>query len=89
MNLFISRQDELLGKWNQPYIVYEVHRCDCFATKPNINDTKMAKYIGRYVKVTRDEGLGCKPTNESLECFVDDGLLATGALKLWNMARFR
>lgn len=53
-------------------IAYAVHQCARFAHDPKMEHAKAVKWIGRYLKGTKDEGTILRPDNtKSLEVFVD------------------
>jgi Reverse transcriptase (RNA-dependent DNA polymerase) len=60
-----------LEKCTRPDIVYAVHQCARFASNPKEEHTKAIKLIGRYLLGTRDKGIICKPTSESLTSYAD------------------
>jgi hypothetical protein len=60
-----------LEKSTRPDIAYAVHQCARFAADPRIEHAKAVRWIGRYLKGTRDKGLILKPQEHSFDCFVD------------------
>jgi Reverse transcriptase (RNA-dependent DNA polymerase) len=53
-------------------IAYAVHQCARFAHDPKMEHSKAVKWIGRYLKGTRDAGTILRPDkSKSLEVFVD------------------
>lgn len=60
-----------LAKSTRPDIEYAVHQCARFAAEPKVEHTQAVKLIGRYLLGTRGQGLICKPTSKSFECFCD------------------
>jgi hypothetical protein len=60
-----------LEKSTRPDIAYAVHQCARFASDPRVEHAKAVRWIGRYLKGTRDKGLILKPLEQSFECFVD------------------
>jgi Reverse transcriptase (RNA-dependent DNA polymerase) len=64
----------ILGKLNylekstRPDIAYAVHQCARFASCPKIGHGIAVKHIGRYLLSTKDKGIICTPTNESVDC---------------------
>jgi hypothetical protein len=61
-----------LEKGSRPDIAYIVHQCARFSTDPKVEHGKAVRWLGRYLKGTRDKGLILKPNpSKSLEVFVD------------------
>jgi hypothetical protein len=60
-----------LEKSTRPDIAYAVHQCARFASDPRLEHTQAVKVIARYLKGTADQGLVCKPTNASFNCYCD------------------
>jgi hypothetical protein len=60
-----------LEKSTRPDIAYAVHQCARFASDPKVEHAKALRWIGRYLKGTRDKGLILKPTQHSFDCFAD------------------
>ena len=53
-------------------IAYAVHQCARFSHEPKMEHAKAVKWIGRYLKGTKDEGTILKPDpTKSLEVYVD------------------
>jgi hypothetical protein len=53
-------------------IAYAVHQCARFAHQPKMEHAKAVKWIGRYLKGTRTEGMILRPDpTKQLEVFVD------------------
>ena len=61
-----------LEKCTRPDISYAAHQCARFTEDPRQVHGKAVRWIARYLKGTRDEGIIIHPTNESeLEVYVD------------------
>jgi hypothetical protein len=60
-----------LEKSTRPDIAYAVHQCARFASDPKVEHAKAVRWIGRYLRGTRDKGIILKPLEQSFECFVD------------------
>jgi hypothetical protein len=61
-----------LEKGTRADISYITHQCARFATNPKVEHGEAIKWLGRYLKGTRDKGLILKPDGKSgLEIYVD------------------
>jgi len=61
-----------LEKATRSDIAYITHQCARFTTAPKIEHGKALRWLGRYLKATRDKGTILKPLrNKDLEVFVD------------------
>jgi hypothetical protein len=60
-----------LEKGSRPELAYAVHQCARFSADPRKEHGEAVKWIGRYLKGTRDKGLILKLNDSSLEVFVD------------------
>ena len=60
-----------LEKSTRPDISYAVHQCARFAASPRKEHGEAVKWLGRYLKGTRDKGIIMKPDEQDFECFVD------------------
>ena len=53
-------------------ISFITHQCARFTTAPKVEHAKALRWLGRYLKETRDKGLILRPSNDiELEVFVD------------------
>jgi len=57
------------GSW--PDIAYAVHQCARFASDPKKEHGNAVKWLGRYLKATKDEGMTFQPQHHSFDCHVD------------------
>jgi Reverse transcriptase (RNA-dependent DNA polymerase) len=61
-----------LERGTRPDIAYIVHQCARFAAKPKKEHALALKWLGRYLKGTRDKGMILRPLeNKDLEVYVD------------------
>jgi len=61
-----------LEKGSRPEIAYIVHQCARFSTSPKIEHTKAIRWLGRYLRSTKDKGMILHPDkSKGLELFVD------------------
>ena len=60
-----------LEKSSRPDIAYAVHQAARFSHDPREEHTKAVKLIGRYLKVTMDKGIICKPNGSGVTCYAD------------------
>ena len=60
-----------LEKCSRPDISCAVHKCAQYSTSPKKEHGEAVKWLGHYLAGTRDQGIICTPTSESVECFVD------------------
>jgi hypothetical protein len=60
-----------LEKSTRPDIVYAVHQCARFASCPTAGHSIAVKHIGRYLLKTKDMGIICTPTDDSVDCYAD------------------
>jgi hypothetical protein len=60
-----------LEKCSRPDISFAVHQCAGFSQFPKVEHTAAVKRIGRYLLSTSEEGIICKPNDESLTCYAD------------------
>jgi hypothetical protein len=60
-----------LEKCTRIDISYAAHQCARFSSDPRVPHAKAVKWLGRYLRHTRDKGLIFKPTDQSFDCFVD------------------
>jgi hypothetical protein len=60
-----------LEKSTRPDIAYAVHQCARFSVDPKVEHASAVRWIGRYLKGTRDKGFIIKPDSTGLEVFVD------------------
>ena len=56
---------------SRPDIAYAVHQCARFAADPKKEHGNAVKWIGRYLKATRDDGMIFRPREHSFDCHVD------------------
>ena len=62
-----------LEKGTRSDIAYITHQCARFTEKPKASHAKALKWLGRYLKHTRDKGLIIKPKRgKGLDVYVDD-----------------
>jgi hypothetical protein len=67
-----------LEKCTRPDVAYAVHQCARFASNPKEEHTKAVTLIDRYLLGTRDKGIICKPTQDSLTRYADAGFAGDG-----------
>ena len=60
-----------LEKSTRPDIAYAVHQCARFSADPKREHGQAIRWIGRYLKGTRDKGYVMKANGRSLDLFVD------------------
>jgi len=61
-----------LERGSRPDIAYIVHQCARFTADPRVEHGAALKWLGRYLKGTRDKGLILKPKSDrDLEVYVD------------------
>jgi hypothetical protein len=60
-----------LEKSTRPDISYAVHQCARFTTNPRKEHGDAIRWLGRYLKGTRDKGIILKPNKSSFEVYVD------------------
>lgn len=60
-----------LEKSTRPDISYAVHQCARFSADPRMEHAKAVKAIGRYLALTRDNGIVFTPNDDGLVCFSD------------------
>jgi Reverse transcriptase (RNA-dependent DNA polymerase) len=61
-----------LERGSRPDIAYIVHQCARFTADPRVEHGAALKWLGRYLKGTRDKGLILKPSmDKDMEVFVD------------------
>jgi hypothetical protein len=60
-----------LEKCSRPDISCAVHQCARFSSDPKMEHGKAVRWLGRYLKNTRDKGLILKPKGTSLDVYVD------------------
>jgi Reverse transcriptase (RNA-dependent DNA polymerase) len=60
-----------LEKSTRPDIAYAVHQCARFSSNPRYEHGKAIKHIGRYLLSTRDKGIICDPTRDTVHCYAD------------------
>ena len=60
-----------LEKCTRPDISYAVHQCARFTSNPRKEHGDAVRWLGRYLKGTRDKGIILKPNQKSFEVFVD------------------
>ncbi len=60
-----------LEKSTQLDIFYTTHQCACFSTDPKQPHADAVKWLGRYLKGTRDKGMVLKPTGTSFDVYID------------------
>ncbi len=60
-----------LEKSTRPDISYAMHQCACFSANPRQPHAGAVKWLGRYLKGTKDKGMILKPTRTSFDVYVD------------------
>jgi len=60
-----------LEKSTRPDISYTMHQCAHFSANPRQPHADAVKWLGRYLKGTRDKGLILIPTGTSFDVYVD------------------
>jgi len=60
-----------LKKITRPDISYATHQCACFSANPRQPHADAVKWLGRYLKGTKDKGMILKPTGTSFDVYVD------------------
>jgi hypothetical protein len=61
-----------LEKGSRPDIAYIVHQCARFTANPKVEHGKAIRWLGRYLKGTRDKGMILRPNGDlGLEVYVD------------------
>ncbi len=67
----------MIGKLNylekciKPDIIFAAYQCACFSADPCKPHADAVKWLGLYLKVTRDQGLILRPTGLSFDIYVD------------------
>ena len=61
-----------LEKGSRPEIAYIVHQCARFSISPKVEHTRAIRWLGRYLRQTKDKGMILRPDrSKGLELFVD------------------
>ena len=60
-----------LEKSTSPEIAYAVHQFARFSADPKVKHGEAIKWLGRYLRGTRDKGLIFKPTDQWFDCWVN------------------
>jgi len=60
-----------LEKSTRPDISFATHQCACFSANPRQPHANAVKWLGRYLKATRDQRLILKPDGSSFDVYVD------------------
>ena len=60
-----------LERGSRPDIAYAVHQCARFVEDPKVEHGNAVHWIGRYLLGTRDKKMIFKPTDDSLQVYVD------------------
>jgi hypothetical protein len=60
-----------LEKSTRPEIAYALHQCARFSADPRVEHGAAVKWLGRYLRATRDKGIIFKPKAQSFDCWVD------------------
>jgi len=60
-----------LEKSTQPDISYATHQCARFSADPRKPHVDAVKWLGRYLKGTRDKGMNLQPKGSSFDVYVD------------------
>jgi hypothetical protein len=60
-----------LEKSTRPDISCAVHQCARFSSDPRMEHGKAVRWLGRYLKATKDKGLVLKPKGSTLDVYVD------------------
>jgi len=67
----LASSTTLKQKSTQPDISYTMHQCARFSANPKQPHADAVKWLGRYLKGTRDKGMILKPTGTSFDVYVD------------------
>lgn len=77
-----------LEKGTRPDIAYATHQCARFSSDPKKEHGKAVKWLGRYLKGTRDRGLLLRPDKtKGLEVYVDASFAGDWDKKMSHEAR--
>jgi hypothetical protein len=60
-----------LEKSTRPKIACAVHQCARFSADPRVEHGAAVKWLGRYLRATRDKGIIFRPNKQSFDCWVD------------------
>jgi len=60
-----------LEKSTQPDISYATHQCAHFSANPKQPHANTVKWLGRYLKGTKDKGMILKPSGTSFNVYID------------------
>ena len=60
-----------LEKCTRPDIAFAAHQCARFSADPRKPHADAVKWLGRYLRATRDKGLILRPTGSSFDVYVD------------------
>jgi Reverse transcriptase (RNA-dependent DNA polymerase) len=60
-----------LEKCTRPDIAYAVHQCARFSADPKYEHGQAVKWLGRYLRGTRDKGMIIRPNDSSLHLYTD------------------
>jgi Reverse transcriptase (RNA-dependent DNA polymerase) len=60
-----------LEKCTRPDLAYAVHQCARFCADPKYQHGQAVKWIGRYLKGTKEQGMIFRPTDDKLDLYVD------------------
>jgi hypothetical protein len=63
-----------LEKSTRPEIAYALHQCARFSADPKVEHEAAVKWLGRYLRATRDKGLIFRPKAQPFDCRVDADL---------------
>jgi len=81
-----------LEKSTQPDISYAMHQCTHFSADPKQPHADAVKWLGRYLKGTRDKGMVLRPTGTSFDVYVDADFVSNwnhSEAKSWDTAHSR
>ncbi len=79
---------QIIGKLNhlekstQPHISYAMHQCACFSADPKQPHADTVKWLGRYLKGTKDKGMILKPKGTSFDIYINADFVCGTILKL-------
>ena len=68
--LVISKAN-YLEKSTRPEIAYALHQCAKFFDDPRVKNGAALKWLGQYLRATRDKWLIFRPKNRSFDCWID------------------
>ena len=60
-----------LEKCSRPDIAYATHQCARFSSDPRKEHGEAVKWLGRYLRATRDKGIYIRPTDDTFKVWAD------------------